>query len=42
MEGLTLSLMSTLLCFLTFLGALGVEPPSHSNATTQQQQGRIK
>jgi hypothetical protein len=25
-EGLTLSLMSTLLCGLTFLGALGVEP----------------
>jgi hypothetical protein len=34
LEGLTLSLMSTLLCGLTFLGALGVEP-AH---TPQQQQ----
>ena len=31
-EGLTLSLMSTLICGLTFLGALGVDP------TAQQQQ----
>jgi hypothetical protein len=34
LEGFTLSLMSTLLCGLTFLGALGVEP-AH---TPQQQQ----
>jgi hypothetical protein len=33
-EGLTLSLMSTLICALTFFGALGVEPASQPQ--TQQ------
>jgi hypothetical protein len=33
-EGLTLSLMSTLICGLTFLGALGVEP-AHMPQQTQ-------
>jgi hypothetical protein len=35
LEGITLSLMSTLLCGLTFLGALGVDPTPQ----TQQQGG---
>jgi hypothetical protein len=35
LEGLTLSLFSTLICGLTFLGALGVDP---SPRTQQQQQ----
>jgi hypothetical protein len=34
LEGFTLSLMSTLLCGLTFLGALGVEP-AHTPQQTQ-------
>lgn len=38
-EGLTLSLMSTLICGLTFLGALGVEPAPQSQQQQQQQQG---
>jgi hypothetical protein len=36
-EGLTLSLMSTLICALTFFGALGVEPNPQPQAQSVAQ-----